>query len=154
MGTVTLAVNKYDKKKYVLKERKISELGKRKDIMHEVSLLSQLQHQNVIRCDGWFAHDNQKSIYIVLEWCSGGDLHTLIQRRKKKACYFDERSVWIIFQQICNGLKHLHEHGIVHRDLKPLNIMYSKYSRSFKVADLGKLIVGMSHSVRNIWECN
>jgi len=51
-GAVLKAKFKYDRKTYVLKERKLPELGKRKDIMNEVHLLAQLNHPNVIRCEG------------------------------------------------------------------------------------------------------
>jgi hypothetical protein len=38
--------------RYILKERKVSELGKDKDIMNEVNLLRLINHQNVIKCEG------------------------------------------------------------------------------------------------------
>ena len=38
VGVVYLAKFKYDNHKYILKERKVAELGKRKDIMNEVRL--------------------------------------------------------------------------------------------------------------------
>jgi len=51
--------------------------------------------------------------------------------------FFDERQIWFIFLQLCEGLKHLHEHGIIHRDLKPLNVFCSSNGRTFKIGDLG-----------------
>ena len=71
VGAVYLGVFKYDKHRYVLKERKYAEIGKRKDVMHEVALLNQFDHPNIIRCEGWFANERRKSIFIVLEYCEG-----------------------------------------------------------------------------------
>lgn len=51
-GTVCKGVFKYDQKEYILKERKLPELGRSKDIMNEVKLLLQLNHTNVIKCEG------------------------------------------------------------------------------------------------------
>ena len=53
VGVVYLAKFKYDNHMYILKERKVAELGKRKDIMNEVNLLLQLDNPNVVRCEGW-----------------------------------------------------------------------------------------------------
>jgi serine/threonine protein kinase len=65
-GIVYVGRFKYDSKNYVLKERKAPELGKRRDIMNEVQLLGQLDHQNVVRCEGWFLDEKRKSLFIVL----------------------------------------------------------------------------------------
>jgi len=65
-GIVYVGRFKYDSKRYVLKERKAPELGKRRDIMNEVQLLGQLDHQNVVRCEGWFLDEKRKSLFIVL----------------------------------------------------------------------------------------
>ena len=127
----------------MLKERTLPELGKRKDIMNEVNLLSQLDHPNVVRCEGFFRDESRKSLFIVLEYCPGGDLKSVID--SFKACgpgrdnHLDERLIWHLFAQICEGLKHLHEHGIVHRDLKAMNVMIVQTDTKFvaKIADLG-----------------
>jgi hypothetical protein len=44
-----------DGPRYILKERKVSELGKDKDIMNEVNLLRLINHQNIIKCEGILA---------------------------------------------------------------------------------------------------
>ena len=69
-GAVFCARFKYDRKKYVLKERTLPELGKRKDMMNEVNLLTQLDHPNVVRCEGYFRDESRKSLFIVLEFCN------------------------------------------------------------------------------------
>jgi len=136
-GAVFRATFKYDNREYVIKERHLSKQGQTKDIMNEVKLLIQLHHPNVIRCEGWFRDDSRKSIFIVLEYCGGGDLSSVIVKRRSGNGYFEEREIWYIFNQLCEGLKHLHEHGIIHRDLKPLNIMCTASGKTFKLGDLG-----------------
>ena len=137
-GAVYKATFKYDNKQYVLKEKRLPELGKKKDIMNEVKLLSQLRHANIVQCEGWFRDlHRDNTLFIVLEYCDGGDLDKMISQRRQIGPYFTEREIWYIFHQICSGVQHLHEHGIIHRDLKALNILVSKDQRHFKVSDLG-----------------
>ena len=136
-GTVYKARFNYDKKYYVLKERVLSELGRRKDITNEVQLLAQLNHPNVIRCEGWFWDEKKQALFIVLEYCDCGDLCKFIEKRKSRSRYFEERYIWYLFHQMCLAVRHLHENGIVHRDLKSLNIMLTKGNKQIKLADLG-----------------
>ena len=104
------------------------ELGKTKDIMNEVHLLSQLNHPNVVKCEGFFRDESRNSLFIILEYCKDGDLKALIDHNKRRGDakatagvvdtgkspkYFTEQFIWHIFVQLCDGLKHLHEHGIV-----------------------------------------
>lgn len=136
-GAVYKALFKYDQKIYVLKEKKLPELGRRKDIMNEVKLLEQLRHPNVVACEGWFRDLSRDTLFMVLEYCEGGDLNSLIERRKKTRSYYTEEEIWFIFGQICRGLRHLHEHGIIHRDLKALNVLTNNDQTVYKLADLG-----------------
>lgn len=136
-GAVYSAHFKYDKKKYVLKERKLPELGRRKDIMNEVTLLRQLSHPNVVRCEGFFRDQSRRSLFIVLEYCGGGDLYCLIKSYEKANRCISEALIWHIFFQLCDGLKHLHENGIVHRDIKTMNVMCINEGEVVKLADLG-----------------
>ena len=54
--------------------------------------------------------------YIVMEFCSGGDLTRLLGSRSADAAS--------IGRQILLGLKALHNNGKVHRDLKPENVLF------------------------------
>lgn len=136
-GAVYKARFKYDNQLYVLKEKKLPELGKAKDIMNEVKLLEQLRHSNIVQCEGWFRDSERRTIVIVLEYCSGGDLDTLLTSMRRSRESFSEVEIWTIFEQLCSGVKHLHSNGIIHRDIKPLNIFMDKDHRTFKIGDLG-----------------
>eukprot|EP01040_Poterioochromonas_malhamensis_P006842 gene6842-7377_t len=83
IGIVYKVQFKYDSKIYVLKERKIAELGQRKDILNEVKLLQQLRSQNIVQYEGWFRDDDRKALFIVLEYCNGGDLYHFLEKRKE-----------------------------------------------------------------------
>jgi NIMA (never in mitosis gene a)-related kinase len=157
-GSVFTVKFKYDGRVYVIKERKIAELGKRKDILNEVKLLQQLRHTNIVACEGWFremtdngSSSSQNKLYIILEFCPNGDLFKFIESRKRLISiraldsnkftrgsgFFEEKEIWFIFHQICLGLKHLHENGIIHRDIKTLNILISSNYTTYKISDLG-----------------
>jgi serine/threonine protein kinase len=141
-GAVYRGVFKYDGHTYVIKEKRLSEMGRRRDIMNEVNLLTQLRHENIVQCEGWFRDIDRDTVCMVLEHCSGGDLdHYLQQRRRTGGSsspqYFTEQEIWTYFAQVCAGVRALHEQGIVHRDLKTLNILLSADKRHLKVSDLG-----------------
>jgi len=63
-------------KEFVLKGRTDAELGRHKDILHEVRLLTRLRHPNIIRCYGYFWNDSHSCLYAarlcfarVVGWC-------------------------------------------------------------------------------------
>ncbi|WFD30574.1 hypothetical protein MSPP1_001595 [Malassezia sp. CBS 17886] len=80
-------------------------------------------------------YETQNAIFIVTDYCEGGDLFTSIQSRTN---YYedDARAVMV---QLLDAVTYLHEHNIVHRDLKPENILlrYSDGSNRIVVTDFG-----------------
>jgi len=97
-GSVFLSTFKFDKGKYVLKQRKYSELGVRRSPMHEIDLLTQLNHPNIVTCEGWFRDEYSKSLVIVLEYCEGGDLYNFITTYPLQ--FIPEEVIWYIFTQV------------------------------------------------------
>lgn len=55
-------------------------------------------------------------LFIVMEYCEGGDLYALIN--KQKGIPFKEQQVLNWFVQLCLALKHVHDRKILHRDIK------------------------------------
>ncbi|XP_060780145.1 serine/threonine-protein kinase ULK3 isoform X2 [Neoarius graeffei] len=74
---------------------------------------------------------DSENIYLILEWCSGGDLSRFIRSRR----ILPERVARLFLQQIACALKFLHEKNISHLDLKPQNILLS--GNVLKLADFG-----------------
>jgi len=63
--------------------------------------------------------EDEKYLYIVMEYCSGQELFKHIEQKVK----FTEQEAASIIYKIIEALNHIHSLGIVHRDLKPENIM-------------------------------
>lgn len=82
-------------------------------IVEEVS-----PHPNVIHLVDVF--EDEASIHLVLELCSGGELFDRIVTQER----YSEAGAAAIIRQIAGGLKSLHAAKIAHRDLKPENCLF------------------------------
>ncbi|GAP86018.1 putative RAN protein kinase [Rosellinia necatrix] len=79
--------------------------------------------------------DDPDCIYVVLEYCSEGDLFLNITERGQYVG--KDEMVKSIFLQILDAVEHCHALGIYHRDLKPENILVSNQGDTVKLADFG-----------------
>ena len=100
----------------------------------EVTTLRRAQHHpNIVKMHRWF-HD-QSCIYIVLDYCPGGDMWRAIKERKVFAG--NDVLVKKVFLQVIDGLKWCHSRGVYHRDLKPNNILISQDCMTVWLTDFG-----------------
>lgn len=65
--------------------------------------------------------ETEKFSCLVMEFCPGGDLHTLRQRQPGK--HFPEQAVKFYVAEVLLAMEYLHMLGIVYRDLKPENVL-------------------------------
>ncbi|XP_043688364.1 serine/threonine-protein kinase RHS3-like [Telopea speciosissima] len=65
--------------------------------------------------------ETDKFYCLVMEFCSGGNLHSLRQKQPNK--YFSEQAARFYASEILLALEYLHMLGIVYRDLKPENVL-------------------------------
>ncbi|XP_068612869.1 serine/threonine-protein kinase ULK3-like, partial [Brachionichthys hirsutus] len=99
------------------------------NLLTEIEILKTMRHPHIVQLkDFQWDADN---IYLILEWCSGGDLSRSIRSRR----VLPERVVRRFLQQIACALQFLHERNISHLDLKPQNILLS--GSVLKLADFG-----------------
>lgn len=135
-GVVFKATRKSDGEVYAVKKMCVSLMSKEEqtEALNEVRILASVMHHNVLRFCEAFIEDDY--LYIVTEYCEGGDLMDFIKRYRKSRGSVPEAQVWAVFTQIAIALKALHDAHILHRDLKPQNILLTGNYR-VKVGDLG-----------------
>ena len=93
-----------------------------KRLINEISILKALKHPNIIRLIE--VKKTKSHIYIVTEFCNGGDLSgTLNSYMKIYQKPFSEEIVQHFMRQILSALNYLHRNHIIHRDLKLENIL-------------------------------
>ncbi|XP_021982823.1 mitogen-activated protein kinase kinase kinase 1 [Helianthus annuus] len=107
------------------------ELGRQSvlQLEQEIALLSQFEHENIVRYYG--TYKDESKLYIFLELVTKGSLLSLYQRYHLQDCQVSSYT-----RQILHGLKYLHDRGIVHRDVKCANILVDT-NGSVKLADFG-----------------
>ncbi|KAF9668384.1 hypothetical protein SADUNF_Sadunf15G0123100 [Salix dunnii] len=110
-----------------------------KQLMQEISLLSRLQHPNIVQYYG--SETVGDRLYIYLEYVSGGSIYKLLQEYGQ----LGELVIRSYTHQILSGLAFLHSKSTVHRDIKGANILVDPNGR-VKLADFGmaKHITGQS----------
>lgn len=120
-----VAVKEIDKKQL---SPKISE-----SLLKEISILSTINHPNIIRL--LKAIETEDKIYLVLEYCEGGDLAAYIHRHERVS----EAVARHFMRQLAAGLQVLQEKHLIHRDLKPQNLLLSSNEPIplLKIGDFG-----------------
>lgn len=99
-------------------------------LMHEISMASQISHKNVLRI-----HDLGEASglrFVSMAWAEGEDLGQLL----KRAGPLPEERILELAIEICEGLEAAHDQGISHRDLKPSNVLLTAGGHAC-IADFG-----------------
>ncbi|PSS32833.1 Serine/threonine-protein kinase [Actinidia chinensis var. chinensis] len=149
IGSVYLAELSGTKCYFAMKVMDKATLASRKKLLRaqtEREILQSLDHPFLPTLYTHFETD--KFSCLVMEFCPGGDLHTLRQRQPGK--HFTEQAVKFYVAEVLLSLEYLHMLGIVYRDLKPENvlvredghIMLSDFDLSLRCAVSPTLIKG------------
>jgi serine/threonine protein kinase len=93
-------------------------------LQREASLLSRLQHPNIVRLHGLYA--SQPKPFSVYEFFDATD----ITRAK-----IEDQAILGLAAGLAGALLHIHEAGVLHRDVKPENVLYD--GRTAKLCDFG-----------------
>ena len=117
-------------------------------LVNEVNCLRELAHPFIVRYYDRVIEKAGMTLEIVMEFCDGGDLRTMVREFEREGKHMREALVWQFFAQLVLALKACHTHlaspappsdpaagpaavaaaatprrrPILHRDLKPANI--------------------------------
>ena len=130
---VKLGINKLTGEKVAIKILDKSKILEKEDldrIIREMSILSKMDHENVIKV--FQIYEDNYNYLIIMEYCEGGELFNYIVKKGK----LSEIEAAFFFYQIINGVEYLFSQEIAHRDLKPENLLLNK-NNIIKIIDFG-----------------
>ncbi|KAH0621932.1 hypothetical protein JD844_023683 [Phrynosoma platyrhinos] len=114
-GRVLLVHHRNRSQKYAMKEIRLPKsIVDTEKSWNESILLAKMKHPNIVKFTESFEDDGH--LYIVMEYCDGGDLMQKIKLQKGKL--FPEDTILDWFTQICLGVKYIHDKRVLHRDIK------------------------------------
>ncbi|KAJ8083377.1 Serine/threonine-protein kinase [Marasmius tenuissimus] len=113
------------------------------NLQSEIQILKYLSHRHITRLIDIVRADNY--IYLIMEYCSGGDLTNYIKKRGRvetleyipspgappqyyphpRTGGLDEIVVRSFLRQLARALKFLRHRNLIHRDIKPQNLLLS-----------------------------
>eukprot|EP00245_Coleochaete_scutata_P006348 TRINITY_DN20776_c0_g1_i1.p1 TRINITY_DN20776_c0_g1~~TRINITY_DN20776_c0_g1_i1.p1 ORF type:complete len:401 (+),score=73.52 TRINITY_DN20776_c0_g1_i1:223-1425(+) len=102
------------------------------DVMHEVAIMKQLNHPNIVRLEEVIDDPDVDKLYMVLEFVPGGSVFEGTGPNGGLGEDLSRR----YFRDTVAGLMYLHEHNVVHGDIKPENLLVSEEGK-IKIADFG-----------------
>ncbi len=119
--------------KFLRNQRGSSEQDRAR-FVREMKISAQLKHSSIVDCLDCGEESGQP--FIVMPYCSGGNLAELLMRTGA----LNLRRAMRLLDRLLAGVEHAHTSGIVHRDLKPFNVLLAKDSQNKyipKISDFG-----------------
>eukprot|EP00099_Drosophila_melanogaster_P028670 NP_732554.1 Tak1-like 1 [Drosophila melanogaster] len=115
----------------------------KKNAEREITHLSEIDHENVIRVIG--RASNGKKDYLLMEYLEEGSLHNYLYGDDKWEYTVEQAVRWAL--QCAKALAYLHslDRPIVHRDIKPQNMLLYNQHEDLKICDFG-LATDMSNN--------
>ncbi|CAG9461857.1 unnamed protein product [Pedinophyceae sp. YPF-701] len=114
----------------VVNREKIARAGMQENLAREIAILKTLKHPHIVDLKSVMA--TEARIYLVLEYCSSGELFHRISRSHGLPCDDARRVLW----QLIDAVGFCHSQGVYHRDLKPENVLLGR-NLEVKLTDFG-----------------
>ncbi|CAP24776.2 Protein CBR-NEKL-1 [Caenorhabditis briggsae] len=132
-GSAVLYRRKEDSSLVIIKEINMYDLdsSQRRLALNEVSLLSRIEHPNIIAYYDSF--EEEGVLMIEMEYADGGTLAQMLARSQN---LLEEEQIGDMMIQMCSAVAYLHENSVLHRDLKTANVFLTRDS-FVKIGDFG-----------------
>jgi NIMA (never in mitosis gene a)-related kinase len=125
-GRVWRAKHRHDGHIVAIKEIDFGTMGRREKqlLVNEVNVLRKLNNPHIVKYVDRYVKREEKKIYIIMEFCSGGDLQRLITSTRAHSQTIGEDQIWLTLSELALALNDCHggDEKILHRDIKPANI--------------------------------
>ncbi|ETV84497.1 AGC protein kinase [Aphanomyces astaci] len=131
MGRVLLVRKKSSRQLFAMKIV-FKAVANAEQIWSERDVLGGTAHPGLVHLH--WAFQTPSSLFLVMEYCPGGELSTHIQASPRG--YFTEGAARFYIAELVLALEHLHRHGVVYRDLKPENVLLTADGHA-KLVDFG-----------------
>ena len=128
-GKVFLAEEKFSNRKVAIKQFHEADPVKLEKIIHEIEIVSQFKHHNIVTYYHHFFFDSK--LCFVMEYCEGGSLRDKIRKEK-----YSMTDVFNWFQTLTECLRVVHKKSTIHHDIKPDNILFTD-NGTIKISDFG-----------------
>ena len=89
-----------------------------KSVANERKFLENFNYN--LLCNMYYAFQDDETLYIIMDYLSGGNLRYHICRRN----FFTEEETKFIAACITLSLNYIHDRNVIHRDLKPENLVF------------------------------
>ncbi|XP_034040286.1 serine/threonine-protein kinase Nek2-like [Thalassophryne amazonica] len=109
-------------------------------LIQEVNLLRDFDHPNIVQYFDHFIDQKNKKVYVVMEYCKGGDLDSIIRDCIRQRIFLPEEVILQVLVQLTSALQHCHRRPdgsiVLHQDLKPANV-FLDINFNVKLGDFG-----------------
>ena len=116
-----------------VKEVLLSQLSDKlvESLESEVNILKKVTHVNIVSL--YDIYKRPGKLFLVLEYCGGGDLSSFLRRNGR----LKEATVKRFMAQLSSGLGAMRQLSLVHRDLKPQNLLLTSRNGEDAVLKIG-----------------
>merc|ERR1719357_955778 len=132
-GEVRVVRKKDDNNVYALKMMRKKEMIAKKQVTHiraERNLLAAADNTWLVKLH--FSFQDDEYLYLVMEYCPGGDLMTILMRED----ILSEPHTRFYMSELAMAIQCVHDLGFAHRDLKPDNVLID-FEGHVQLSDFG-----------------
>lgn len=115
-----------------IKQMDLAHQPRKELIVNEILVMKENKHPNIVNYLDAFLMDNDKELWVVMEYMEGGALTDVIENNP----IITEEQISTICLETCQGLDHLHAQNIIHRDIKSDNVLLDARG-NVKITDFG-----------------